>query len=360
MTANTTLHWLASIFKGAWKKHLTLLALLVHAGFQTRRLSITALGRALAHTTVPKHAIKRVDRWLGNRKFDDHRAREHFLRMVLGPRRNVVLAVDWTKLRTWPVLVAGIVHRGRAIPVLWAVADPAKLYKSQNAFEYGFLAWLKSCLPDGVRATLLLDRGFKRVELVTHLRRLGFDFVIRTGGNVHVHHPQYRGRMDQMILRRGDRRDLAGAVLRPSRPVKVRVVGVWEKGFKEPWLLMTDLDGPVHRIVWLYSKRFEIEEAFRDQKDWRLGLQLGHTLIRKADRVDRLLLLAALVLFLALLVGTEARRRALDSGYRANTCRARRTHSDFTLGLFYFLRLRFNCAKLLRLFYRDGQDVLRG
>jgi hypothetical protein len=244
--------------------------------------------------------------------------------------------------------------------VLWSVADPAKLYKSQNAFEHGFLTWLKSSLPDGVQATVLLDRGFKRVELIGQLRRLRLAFVIRTGGNVHVRHPRYCGRMDQLIGRRGQRKDLPEAVLRPSRPVQVRVVGVWEKGFKEPWLLMTNLEAEVDHIVWLYSKRFQIEEAFRDQKDWRLGLQLGHTLIRKADRVDRMLLIAALVLFLALLVGAEVRRRKLDRGFRANTERRRPTHSDFALGLFYALRLRVNRSKLLRIFYREGREVLRG
>lgn len=360
MTAKTTLQWVGSIFKGAWKKHQDVLALLVLAAFRVRRLSITALGREAAGSTVPKHAIKRVDRWLGNRRFDDRRAREQFLRLVVGSRREVLIAVDWTKLRRWPVLVAGVVHRGRAVPVLWSVADPAKLYKSQNAFEHGFFAWLKSCLPEGVQATVLLDRGFKRVELVSQLRRLKLSFVIRTGGNVHVHHRQYCGRMDQLIGRRGQRRDLAAAVLRPSRPVQVRVVGVWEKGFKEPWLLMTNLGAPLDHIVWLYSKRFQIEEAFRDQKDWRLGLQLGHTLIRKADRVDRMLLVAALVLFLALLVGAEARRRKLDRVFRANTERRRPTHSDFALGLFYGLRLRVNRSKLLRIFYHEGADVLRG
>jgi hypothetical protein len=352
MTANSILQSIRSIFKSAWKRHQVTLGLMVIAVFESRRLSITAMGRAFRADTVPKHAIKRVDRWLGNRRFDDKSAREQFLRLVIGPRRRILVAIDWTKLRRWPVLVAGVIQRGRAIPILWSVADPSRLYKSQNAFEHGFFAWLRATLPEGVEATLLLDRGFKRVDIVSHLK--GFHFVIRTGGNVHIRSEQFVGRADELIRRRGMQRDLPNAILRPSRPVHVRVVGVWAKGCKEPWLLMTDLDFALEKIVALYAKRFRIEESFRDQKDWRYGLQAGHTLVLKPERLERLLLVAALVLFFAILIGAAARRAKLDRGFRANTVKDRATHSDFTLGLFYALERRWKRSKLLAIFYREG------
>lgn len=84
------------------------------------------------------------------------------------------------------------------------------------------------------------DRGFKRVEITRHLH--GLDFVIRTGGNVHVRSATYNGCMQKLVTRRGQWRDLTSAVLRPSRPVTVRVVGYWAPRAKEPWLLMTNLD----------------------------------------------------------------------------------------------------------------------
>lgn len=358
MTANHIVQSIGVVFKDAWKWHRLTLGLIVVAVFESKRLTVTEIGRALDADTVPKHAIKRVDRWLSNRRFSDKRARELWLSFVMGPRRRVLIAIDWTKLRRWPVLVAGVVQRGRAVPVLWAVADPDKLYKSQNAFEHGFLAWLKASLPEGLEAILVLDRGFKRVDLVSRLS--GFGYVIRTGGNVHVESSAYTGRMDGLVRRRGIERDIRDATLRPSRPVHVRLVAIWSGKSKEPWLLMTNLDAPARTVVALYAKRFRIEEMFRDQKDWRYGLQAGHTLVRSAERLERLLLVAALVQFFALLIGAAARKLGLDRGFRANTVKDHATHSDFALGMYYALWKNWRRSILLENFYLEGWAVFGG
>ena len=347
MTAKNIMTWVDRVFKSAWKRHRKTLSLLIIACFRGPRLSLTSLGRQLPVSTVPKHAIKRVDRFLGSRHFDHTQAREDWAHFVLGKRRQVSIAVDWTKVRSWPVLAAGLVQRGRTVPLLWSVADPKMLYKSQNAFEHAFFAWMASLLPDGVEATVLLDRGFKRVDIIRYLQRYRLSFVIRTGGNVHVHSSEYTGRMDKLISRRGVRKDLPDAVLRPSRPVGVRVVGYWAPGAKEPWLLMTDRSDALARIMALYDQRFRIEESFRDQKSWRYGMSLGHVLVHSTDRLERLLLIAAIVTCLAMLVGAAARRRSLDKGYRANTVQSRSTHSDFTLGIHYAFRLKLKRTEYL-------------
>ena len=82
-----------------------------------------------------RHRLKRFDRFLSNPRFDNQKAQEKLLKTVIGDRKRVLIAVDWTKVREWHVLVAGVIQRGRCVPVLWAVMDPQKQYKSQNAFE---------------------------------------------------------------------------------------------------------------------------------------------------------------------------------------------------------------------------------
>jgi hypothetical protein len=360
MTAKEIMQSIEVICKGLWKRHLVNLALLVHAAFECKRLGIAALGREMRCSTSPKHAIKRVDRFIGNNRFDHRTAQEELLRHVVGPRKTVLIAVDWTKIRKWPALVAGVVKRGRAIPVMWSVMGAHALYKSQNAFENGFFAWLAQALPDGVLAVILLDRGFKRVELVKHLRRCGLSFVIRTGGNVHVRHPSYKGRMDELVKKHGEVVDLQGAILRPSRPVEVRVVGVWECGQKEPWLLMTNLTDGVAEVVAAYGRRFRIEETFRDEKDPRFGFALGKLKMMQGERLERMLFIAALVHLLAMLVGGAARRMGLNRGYRANTVRDKPTHSDFTLGVYYILRLQLNYSELLDEFFTELEKEFWG
>ena len=355
MAARLIVQRVGKIFKGAWKRHIENLGLLVAAAFEARRLGVAILGRYLSTGTSPKHAIKRVDRFLGNHRFDHRWAQERLLRSVIGPRKRVLIAVDWTKVRQWSVLVAAVIQRGRAVPVLWSVMQAKSLYKSVNAFEHGFFSWLSQALPPGVEGVVLLDRGFKRVALVNHLKRCGLRFIIRTGGNVHVRHPQYEGRMDRVIQKRGERRDLTDALLRPSRPVRVRVVGGWERGQREPWLLMTDLDWAVKHVIAAYGKRFRIEETFRDEKNSRFGLFLGGVKFHHAERLERMLLVAALVHFFAMAAGAMARKLGLDRQFRANTVRHKATHSDFTLGLYYFPRLLRNRKITLHLLYRDTE-----
>jgi hypothetical protein len=310
--------------------------------------------------TSPKHAIKRADRFFGNERFDHLKAQEQLLCAAIGPRKTVFIPVDWTKFREWPALVAGVVKRGRAVPVMWSVMDGRKLYKSQNAFENGFFTWLSQALPEGVHAIVLLDRGFKRVSLVKHLRSRGLSFVIRTGGNVKVQHPSYKGRMDELVKKHGDVVDLPDASLHSERPTKVRVVGLWERGQKEPWLLMTNLADGVAEIAMAYGRRFRIEEMFRDEKDPRFGLALGKLKMTQAVRLERMLFIAALVHFLSMLVGGAARRRELDRQYRANTVRTKPTHSDFTLGLYFLSRLRLNFAELLDEFFAEFEREFWG
>lgn len=348
MTANQILRSIQVICKGAWKRHVVNLALLVQAAFECRRLGIAALGRAMRCATSPKHSIKRADRFFGNARFDHWAAQEQLLRAVIGPRKTVFIPVDWTKVREWPALVAGVVWRGRAVPVAWAVLGNRALYKSQNAFENGFFSWLAQALPAGVRAIILLDRGFQRVSLVKHLRRCGLSFVIRTGGKVRVRHPSYNGPLDELLQKHGDVADLSDATLHSETPTRVRVVGLWESRQKEPWLLMTDLEDGVAAVATAYARRFRIEETFRDEKDTRFGLALGQLKMTKADRLERMLFVAALVHFIAMLVGGAARRLGLDRHYRANTVRTKATHSDFTLGLFFLVRLQLNFSELLR------------
>jgi len=360
VTAKQIIKSLRGVFNNAWKRHVDILGLMVAAAFDARVLGIASLGRHLRSLTSPKHSIKRVNRFLGNKHFDDQQAQEDLLRTVIGPRKRVFIAVDWTKVRQWPVLVAGVVRRGRAVPVMWQVMGEHVMYKSQNHFEHGFFTWLAQSMPDGVQAIVLLDRGFQRVDLVTRLRRCGLSFVIRTGGNVKVTHRKYTGPMQKLITRRGQQRDLADAVLKPSRPVEVRVVGLWERGQKESWLLMTNLDDSVKDVAKFYGWRFRIEETFRDEKNHRFGLALGDLKLRSAQRMERMLLVAALAHFFALLVGSESRRRGYDRQFQANTVRNKPTHSDFTLGVYYLLRLRLKFAELLREFWTEPCEEFWG
>ncbi len=79
-----------------------------------------------------------------------------------------------------------ITRHGRATPLLWLTVDKDELKDQRNAFEDLCLTRLKAILPEGVAVTILADRGFGDVKLFEFLESLGFGYVIRFRGNVHV------------------------------------------------------------------------------------------------------------------------------------------------------------------------------
>ena len=79
-----------------------------------------------------------------------------------------------------------ITRHGRATPLLWLTVDKDKLKDQRNDFEDLCLTRLKAILPEGVAVTILADRGFGDVKLFEFLESLGFGYVIRFRGNVHV------------------------------------------------------------------------------------------------------------------------------------------------------------------------------
>jgi hypothetical protein len=93
----------------------------------------------------------------------------------------------------------------------------------------------------------------------------------------------------------GRMRVLRGArVTAEGQPVPI-VVGVQQPQMQEPWLLASsrsDLTGTA--ITHGSSKRFTVEETFRDVKNPRLGLGLKHTVMARNDRRDARCLLAVL------------------------------------------------------------------
>jgi hypothetical protein len=111
----------------------------------------------------------------------------------------------------------------------------------------------------------------------------------------------------------GRMRVLRGArVTAEGQPVPI-VVGVQQPQMKEPWLLASsrsDLTGTA--IKYLYSKRFTVEETFRDVKNPRLGLGLKQTVMERNDRRDALFLLAVLAHTLLTRLGTAGEELGMD------------------------------------------------
>ena len=109
-----------------------------------------------------------------------------------------------------------------------------------------------------------------------------------------------------------------------------------QKTMKEAWCIATNrADLGAAEIVQRYSRRFTIEETFRDIKDNHFGMGLSATNIRSADRRDRLLFISAIAQALLTQLGAAGEACGLDRILKSNTSKTR-TMSLFNQGSYWY------------------------
>jgi hypothetical protein len=301
-------------------------------------LAVAVIGQALAQARglVTKHAIKQIDRLLSNRKIDVWESFACWVPHLVGTRREILVAMDWTDFdRDGQSTLAlnRVSGHGRATPLLWLTVWKEELTDKRNDYEDACLARLAQVLPPGVAVTILADRGFGDTKLFSYLKELGFGYVIRLRGNIHVTDASGETRDAADWVGKGGRaRKLRDAEVTASGCPVGAVVCVHAKGMKEPWCLVaSNAEPPTAMIVNHYAKRWTIEPNFRDTKDPRFGMGLSQTRIGEPTRRDRLLLINAFAIALLTLLGAAGESLGMDRLLKSNTSKTR-THSLFRQG----------------------------
>jgi hypothetical protein len=305
-------------------------------------LGVNAIGRAFALTqgTLPKHGIKQVDRLLSNRAVDPATLFGSWVPFVLADRTEAHVALDWTHFDDdghSTIAAYLITSHGRATPLVWRTFPDEKLTKGgRTDAEDVLLLRLREVVPPHVRVVLLADRGFGDVGLYSMLDRWNWDYVVRFRKGIHVTDPDGQTKpVQQWLSPKGRCKAMRGARLTAAQYEVGAVVTVHARAMKQPWFLATSLKhARATDIVQLYSRRFTIEETFRDQKDARFGLGMRHTRVKSTDRRDRLFFLAALAQALLTLLGAAGERCGLDRGLKPNTSK-KRTLSLFNQGCYW-------------------------
>ena len=305
-------------------------------------LAIHAIGQAYARVAgiTPKSGVKQVDRMLSNAGFDLRVVLKQWVRFVVGERKEIVIALDWTDFEKddHTTLCAYVVTRhGRATPLVWKTVKKSTLKGTRNEHEYELVEWLHGVIATDVEVVLLADRGFGDQKLYETLQALGWDFVIRFRGRISVQNAAGETRAaDAWVPANGRATMLRDVHVTDDRTPLPAVVVARARKMKEAWCLATTLSKrKAAEIVKLYGKRFTIEETFRDEKNLHFGMGLSATHIHDGARRDRLLLLAAIAHALLTLLGAASEEAGLDRYLKVNTV-TKRTHSLYRQGLYWY------------------------
>ena len=328
------------------------------------RMGIHAIGKAYSNAVgiLPKSGIGQLNRMLGNDGLNLDTLQKCHIGFVVGKRRELVLAMDWTEFDNDGqscLAVYAVSDHGRATPLAWRTYYKSTMKGHQKQYEYDMVERLHEILDPEVRITLLADRGFGDQRLYELLLVLGWDFVIRFRGNIQV--TSARGTTKtakQWVASNGRAKMLDNARVTADQFSVPAVVVVRDKRMKEPWILATSLAGQkASRVVKYYGRRFTIEETFRDHKDLRYGMGLKATHIGEPARRDRLLTLGAVAHTLLTLLGAASERTGMDMQLKANTTK-RRTHSLYRQGKDWYGAIRTMGVERRKRLLSTFDDVL--
>jgi hypothetical protein len=305
-------------------------------------LAVSMIGQSLAQARglLSKHAIKQVDRLLSNQGIVVWDMFAAWVAEVVGARKRIVVAMDWTDFDAddqATLALSLVTNHGRATPLLWLSVLKDELKDQRNDFEDLCLARLAQVLPEGVAVTILADRGFGDTKLFDFLDTLGFAYVIRFRGNIHVSAADGQTRPAAAWVGKGGRaRKLRDAEVTAGRHKVGAVVCVKARDMKEAWCLAaSNAEATAREIMNYYAKRWTIEPGFRDTKDLRFGMGLSVLRIADPQRRDRLLLLNAFAIVLLTLLGAAGESLSMDRHLKVNTAK-HRTHSLFRQGCMHY------------------------
>ena len=275
------------------------------------RLSLSALARCLPTAGVQKTRYKRLGRFLNNKHFCPEGMIPALVHLVVGCRRRrkrpadrlVPILLDQTDIAGIPTIMAGVVHRGRVLPIAFTCVEYATMRRSLNTIETALLMLIIASLPAGTAAIFTADRAYGRYQLIQALNALGQGYILRCKDNV-------------VLWQEGWKRfprDFPAPLDRPVRYANLRyrqngkepvdLIVYRGSGFKETWYLLAPAGSqqslPTGRVVAIYRSRMRIEQGFRDWKT-HLGVRGLKLQRNRAVRLGRRGSACAPLLLLAL------------------------------------------------------------
>src|SRR5712671_4637321 len=217
---------------------------------------------------------------------------------------QLALALDATTLgEPCVVLAVRVVYRGCAIPVAWVIL-PAGVKHAWRREWLRLLRRLRPAIPPGWMVIVLADRGLYAPWLFRRITRLGWHPFLRInmGGSFRPAGASCWRPLTSFVPQPGTSWRGTGLAFTRNQ-VPCTLLARWEDGYKDPWLILTDLPPEASDAGW-YGLRAWIEQGFKITK--RAGWQWHRTHMTKPERAARLWLAVAVATLWLLSVGGEA------------------------------------------------------
>src|SRR4051812_38315634 len=282
------------------KTQRTKLALLVSTMLEVRSANLMDLAAGLprdADRTDMRYQW--IVRLLGNPLVVSDAVMEPFAREVLEQAAGgepLSLILDQSKMsERHQVLMLALRWGERALLLAWRVeqTDGAIGFETQKALLEAVAPWL----PGQALVRLLGDRFYGTADLIGWCQERGWDYRLRLKGNLVVVDGTGKTTTGQCARNRVyylEDVELTG------RRARTHIGIIHDPGHAEPWIIaMSEKPGYLRTLE--YADRWGIEPMFSDFKSRGFGIE--ETQLRYADRLDRLILVMSLALYVAVSTG---------------------------------------------------------
>lgn len=236
----------------------------------------------------------------------------------------------------WQVFRVSLLHGNRAVPLAWTVVEGKGLVKVNKLKS--MLEKVQRFLKKYVKEVLFLaDAGFRDRDWAQLCTELDWKYGIRIACNTYLTLPNGNSnRLDRLVPENQNRY---------FQNVLLTKEADWQANVSVTWT--TDKDGKPEMVAVMtsqiacrtrlreYAWRMSIEQSFRDDKSG--GFDLEHTRLHHADRVNRLLLAAAIATLWCHELGEFVLKRGDELRCHVDAS-FQRTLSLFQLGLRWLKR----------------------
>ena len=311
--------WMGQSGEWVHLTHLTTCLWMVVALIHTGEVNLT---RWLPHLPCRGHQAqskqRRLSRWLHNSRINVHRLYKPLIQAALAHWQEDVLYLSLDTSLFWDeycLVRLAVVHRGRALPVVWRVLK--RRSASVSFMDYReTLHQAVDRLPQGVKVVLLADRGFVHTDCMRAMStQLGWHYRIRLKRDTWIWRAGKGWRqLKDFHLSRGEALCFHNVKLHKGQwfgPVHVAFGTNNLNG--EFWAIISDEPTSLHTFE-EYGLRFDIEENFLD--DQSNGWNVQKSELRSVCALSRLWFILALATLYVTAQGVDVvesgRRRWVD------------------------------------------------
>jgi hypothetical protein len=212
-------------------QHVQLDKLASHAPIRGRKNEslITRYRRFVKHTDITTDAL-----WLP------------FARPLLTGLAQLPLSIlldGATAGRGCVVVMASVVYRGRAIPLLWTIVKGKKGHLPEDE-HCALIGRLQELIPPDATVTLLGDGEFDRTELQSRMPARKCEYVCRSATNSLIAAADRVFTVGDLPLSRGEAVSMADVRMTAKQYGPILLLRVWDAKHKEPLYLITSLADP--------------------------------------------------------------------------------------------------------------------